>query len=62
MEQYAGIHAISTKMHSEPAPQLNHFILSWGRTFDALFKCIGYDFLAQFCQAIVGQMCLFDLL
>ncbi len=33
MEQYAGIHAISTKLHSEPAPRLNHFISSWSKTF-----------------------------
>jgi hypothetical protein len=30
--------------------------------FDALLKCIGYVLLAQFCQAIIGQMWLFDLL
>ncbi len=34
----------------------------WSKLFDALLKCTGYVFLAQFCQAIVGQMCLFDLL
>jgi hypothetical protein len=27
------VHGTSTKMHSETAPRLNHFISSWSRTF-----------------------------
>jgi hypothetical protein len=68
MEQYAAWNNMLASMQyplkctvNLPRGSIISFCLGAGLV-DALLKCIGYVFLSQFCQAIVGQMCLFDLI